>query len=132
MCLGTFWRLRRSLATSSLYAAVRILPEAFRIIGNAISYYTKKRLRMIYTQTPCILYKLLRTHAIPCSLHQFHHITEQYYYHQYHQCHQSNKMYHSFFFRVDTLSTNQLQNQKYQTSTIQRRQWKQVHHSQVG
>ena len=42
MCLGTFWRLRRSLATSSLYAAVRILPEAFCIIGNAISYYTKK------------------------------------------------------------------------------------------
>ena len=29
MCLGTFWRLRRSLAPSSLYAAVRILPEAF-------------------------------------------------------------------------------------------------------
>ena len=42
MCLGTFWRLRWSLATSSLYAAVRILPEAFSIIGNAISYYTKK------------------------------------------------------------------------------------------
>ena len=33
---------RRPLATSSLYAAVRILPEAFYIIGNAISYYIKK------------------------------------------------------------------------------------------
>ena len=43
MCLGTFYRLRWSLATSSVYAAVRILPEAFCIIGNAISYYTKKR-----------------------------------------------------------------------------------------
>ena len=32
----------QTLATSSLYAAVRILPEAFCIIGNAISYYTKK------------------------------------------------------------------------------------------
>ena len=35
---------RRPLATSSLYAAVRILPEAFYIIGNAISYYIKKAL----------------------------------------------------------------------------------------
>ena len=42
MCLGTFQRLRRSLAISSVYAAVRILPEAFYIIGNAISYYIKK------------------------------------------------------------------------------------------
>ena len=33
---------RRPLATSSLYATVRILPEAFYIIGNAISYYIKK------------------------------------------------------------------------------------------
>ena len=32
----------QTLATSSLYAAVRILPEAFHIIGNAISYYMKK------------------------------------------------------------------------------------------
>ena len=53
MCLGTFWRLRRSLATSSLYAAVRILPEAFCIIGNAISYYTKNS--MIYLDHAAIV-----------------------------------------------------------------------------
>ena len=29
MCLGTFSRLRRSLAISTLYAAVRILAERF-------------------------------------------------------------------------------------------------------
>ena len=29
MCLGTFLRLRRSLATPTLYAAVRILSGAF-------------------------------------------------------------------------------------------------------
>ena len=29
MCPSTFWRLRWSLAVPSLYAAVRILPEAF-------------------------------------------------------------------------------------------------------
>ena len=41
MCLGTFWRLRRSLAPSSLYAAVRILPEAFYYKGNCISFVIK-------------------------------------------------------------------------------------------
>ena len=34
MCLGTFSRLRRSLATSTLYAAVRILAERFYFIGK--------------------------------------------------------------------------------------------------
>ena len=32
MCLGTFLRLRRSLATPTLYAAVRILSGAFFFI----------------------------------------------------------------------------------------------------
>jgi hypothetical protein len=34
MCLGTFSRLRRSLATSTLYAAVRILAERFYFTGK--------------------------------------------------------------------------------------------------
>ena len=34
MCLGTFLRLRRSLATSALYAAVRIPAERFCVIGT--------------------------------------------------------------------------------------------------
>ena len=34
MCLGTFLRLRRSLATSALYAAVRILAERFCVVGT--------------------------------------------------------------------------------------------------
>ena len=62
MCLGTFWRLRRSLATSSLYAAVRILPEAFCIIGNAISYYTKKQSEDLPSDLSTALY----THLIFC------------------------------------------------------------------
>jgi hypothetical protein len=35
-------RLRRSLATSSAYAEVRILPEAFLIHRNEVSYELKK------------------------------------------------------------------------------------------
>ena len=36
MCLGTFSCLRRSLATSTLYAAVRILAERFLLYWKAI------------------------------------------------------------------------------------------------
>ena len=43
MCLGTFLRLRRSLATSTLYAAVRILAERFLLYRKAISCKVKKR-----------------------------------------------------------------------------------------
>ena len=42
MCLGTFLRLRRSLATSTLYAAVRIPAERFLCNRNEAFYYTKK------------------------------------------------------------------------------------------
>ena len=42
MCLGTFSRLRRSLATSILYAAVRILAEHFLLYRKAISCKVKK------------------------------------------------------------------------------------------
>ena len=45
MCLGTFSRLRRSLATSTLYAAVRILAERFLLYREAISCKVKKFLR---------------------------------------------------------------------------------------
>ena len=43
MCLGTFSRLRRSLATSTLYAAVRILAEHFLLYRKAISCKVKKQ-----------------------------------------------------------------------------------------
>ena len=42
MCPGTFSRLRRSLATSTLYAAVRILAERFLLYRKAISCKVKK------------------------------------------------------------------------------------------
>ena len=42
MCLGTFSRLRRSLATSTLSAAVRILAERFLLYREAISCKVKK------------------------------------------------------------------------------------------
>ena len=41
MCLGTFSRLRRSLATSTLYATVRILAERFLLYRKAISCKAK-------------------------------------------------------------------------------------------
>ena len=41
MCLDTFLRLRRSLATSTLYAAVRILAEHFLLYRKAISCKVK-------------------------------------------------------------------------------------------
>ena len=44
MCLGTFSRLRRSLATSTLSAAVRILAERFLLYRKAISCKVKKEL----------------------------------------------------------------------------------------
>jgi hypothetical protein len=47
MCLGTFLRLRRSLATSTLYAAVRILAERFLLYRKAISCKVKKSLDII-------------------------------------------------------------------------------------
>ena len=43
ICLGTFSRLWRSLATSTLYAAVRILAERFLLYRKAISCKVKKR-----------------------------------------------------------------------------------------
>ena len=43
MCLGTFSRLRRPLATSTLYAAVHILAERFLLYRKAISCKVKKR-----------------------------------------------------------------------------------------
>ena len=42
MCLGTFSRLRRSLATSTLYTAVCILAERFLLYRKAISCKVKK------------------------------------------------------------------------------------------
>ena len=42
MCLGTFLRLRRSLATPTLYAAVRILAERFYILGKSTFLIYKK------------------------------------------------------------------------------------------
>ena len=42
MCLDTFSRLRRPLATSTVYAAVRILVESFFIYRKAISCKVKK------------------------------------------------------------------------------------------
>ena len=42
MCLDTFSRLRRSLATSTLYAAVRILAERFLLYRKAIPCKVKK------------------------------------------------------------------------------------------
>ena len=48
MCLGTFSRLRRSLATSTLYAAVCILAERFLLYRKAISCKVKKRKYKIY------------------------------------------------------------------------------------
>ena len=41
MCLDTFSRLRRSLATFTLYAAVRILAERFLLYRKAISCKVK-------------------------------------------------------------------------------------------
>ena len=43
MCLGTFSRLRRSLATSTSSAAVRILAERILLYRKAISCKVKKR-----------------------------------------------------------------------------------------
>ena len=43
MCLGTFSRLRRSLATSTLYVAVRIPAERFLLYRKAISCKVKKQ-----------------------------------------------------------------------------------------
>ena len=42
MCLDTFLCLRRSLATSTLYAAVRILAERFLLYRKAIPCKVKK------------------------------------------------------------------------------------------
>ena len=42
MCLGTFSRLRRSLATSTLYAAVCILAERFLLYRKLLSCKVKK------------------------------------------------------------------------------------------
>ncbi len=51
---GTFWRLRRSLATSTAYAGVHILPEGFYVIyviGNEVSYYIKKVVKITTVNT---------------------------------------------------------------------------------
>ena len=52
MCLGTFSRLRRSLATSTLSAAVRILAERFLLYRKAISCKAKKE-QGTYFYIPC-------------------------------------------------------------------------------
>ena len=63
MCLGTFSRLRRSLATSTLYAAVRIFAERFLLYRKAISCKVKKRKRL--TPLPLLLYLLpIRRHIL--------------------------------------------------------------------
>ena len=49
MFLGTFSRLRRSLATSTLSAAVRILAERFLLYRKAISCKAKKRLQTLWS-----------------------------------------------------------------------------------
>ncbi len=50
MCLGTFPRLRRSLATSTLYAAVRILASL-----NMTIYLNETRRFSFATRTACLL-----------------------------------------------------------------------------
>ena len=50
MCLGTFPRLRRSLATSTLYAAVRILASL-----NLTIYLNENRRFSFATRTTCLL-----------------------------------------------------------------------------
>ena len=49
MCLDTFSRLRRSLATSTLYAAVRILAERFLLYRKAISCKVKNSVSPIFS-----------------------------------------------------------------------------------
>ena len=48
MCLGTFSRLRRSLATSTLYAAVCILAERFLLYRKVISCKVKNTLSAVF------------------------------------------------------------------------------------
>ena len=45
MCLGTFSRLRRSLATFTLYVAVRILAERFCFTGK--QFPVKQKIRRV-------------------------------------------------------------------------------------
>ena len=47
MCPSTFLRLRRSLATSTLYAAVRILAERFCVIGTKFPITQELRILLI-------------------------------------------------------------------------------------
>ena len=57
MCLGAFSRLRRSLAASTLYAAVRILAERFLLYRKAISCKVKKLAGV--TPASCVATRLL-------------------------------------------------------------------------
>ena len=56
MCLGTFLRLRRSLATPTLYAAVRIPAERFCVIGTKfpITQKTPRGLNSLYQPARCL------------------------------------------------------------------------------
>ena len=74
MCLGTFWRLRWSLATSSLYAAVRILPEAF-LYNRKCNFLLYKNVLVRYrTRTKYIVVPPYFTDSLrlPASLSRIH------------------------------------------------------------
>ena len=57
----TFLRLRRSLATSTLYAAVCILSGAFYILGKHFPNIKKERYQQMYL-SKVLLYTFLRWH----------------------------------------------------------------------
>ena len=59
MCLGTFSRLRRSLATSTLYATVCILAERFLLYRKTISCNAKSCLNWQLFLYPVFLYQIL-------------------------------------------------------------------------
>jgi hypothetical protein len=69
MCLGTFSRLRRSLATSTLYAAVRILAELFLLYRKAISCKVKRGLCFLTCrQIPESSFSLSSNQIIQCDI----------------------------------------------------------------
>ena len=65
----TFLRLRRSLATSTLYAAVRILAERFLLYRKAISCKVKKGRRKILRPLSIYYYALFFIYCV--RIHQF-------------------------------------------------------------
>jgi hypothetical protein len=58
MCLGTFSRLRRSLATSTLYATVRILAELFFFTGKQFPVKQRKNSTRLDIQSDGVLFLL--------------------------------------------------------------------------